>query len=210
MPELTPEQLAAAAQSAAGGSGQQEDWEARYKGSVRKIEELTLANRTLLADQAAKASETEQLRAQLGVKDAEKTAAIGERDKQLQSAITTSTAKDTELAQLRAFKLKVEVAQELKNPSLIKIIGNLPDMTDKEALKSVMTDFANFANEAVKEREQQLMAGVTPPLGGGSVAKSTPTSQKAWENHINSLALGSPDRAQAMDDYGTWLEKNAK
>lgn len=189
---------------------QQMDWEARYKGSVIKIEELTLSNRALLADQAAKTSETEQLRAQLGLKDVEKTAAVGERDKQLQTAIQTSTEQSAELASLRAFKLKVEVAKELGKPGLLKILDKLPDMTDKEALTGILKDFANFADDAALEREKQLMAGITPPIGGSNKTVSTPTSPEAWDQKINSLPLGSLERRQAFDDYYTWAEANSK
>ena len=189
---------------------QQENWAERFKGQVRKLEELTLANRTLTTDLTAKTSETEQLRAQLGIKDVEKAAAIGERDTQLQTSIQASTAKDTELAKLRAFKLKVDVARELKQPKLLAILDKLPDMTDHDALKSVLSDFANFADDAVKEREQQLMSGITPPLSGGNAVASTPTTSNGWEEYINKLPLGSKDRAKAFDEYGTWLETNSK
>jgi hypothetical protein len=189
---------------------QPDNWEARYKGSVSKIEELTLANRSYLADQAAKTSEIEQLRAQLGIKDVEKAAAIGERDKQLQATIQTKTAQEQELADLRAFKLKVEVAKEIGQPGLLKILDKLPNMTDREALKGILTDFANFANDAAADREKQLMAGVTPPLGGSAKAVTTPTSAEGWEKHINSLPIGSIDRKQAFDDYWVWAETNSK
>src|SRR5512142_2397153 len=60
------------------------DWKARYDGLVRKVEELTLTNRSLNDQLAAKTSELEQLRGQLVVKDAEKSTTVGERDKLLQ------------------------------------------------------------------------------------------------------------------------------
>lgn len=182
---------------------------ARFDGLVRKVEELTLANRSISDQLAQKTSELEQLKGQLTVKDTEKTVAVGERDKLLQDKVQQLSSMEAELAELRGMKLKFEVIKELGRPELMKIIDRIPAMTDKEALKTVMADFAGFADDLVKEREKQLLAGVTPPIAQ-SAQVAMPASNQAWEAHVNSLPLGSPERAKAMDDFYTWLQQNNK
>jgi len=179
---------------------------ARFDGLVRKVEELTLANRAATEQLALKTSEIEQLKGQLTVKETEKTVAVGERDKLLQDKVQQLSSMEAELAELRGVKLKLEVAKELGRPELMKIIDRIPNLTDKEALKTVMGDFATFADDLVKEREKQLLAGITPPVSQ-SAAKALPASNQAWEAHVNSLPLGSPERTKAMDDYYTWLSE---
>ena len=184
------------------------DWKARYDGLVRKVEELTLTNRTLTDQLAAKSSELEQLRGQLVVKDAEKSATVGERDKLLQAITQEKTALEGELAELRALKLKVETIQELGRPELLRVAHRIPGMTDKEALKTVLQDFAGFADELVQAREKQLLAGVTPPVSSaGNTKAAVPSSEQDWERHINAQPLGSRERQRAFDDYYVWLEQ---
>lgn len=183
------------------------DWEARYKGSVATIEKLTLENRGLKTELEAKSSELEQLRIQLGQKDTEHQVAVVERDKQIQTITQAKAEADSELAELRALKMKVDVATELEHPELLKIAARIPNMNDAEALKGVMADFLGFADDMVKEREKQLLNGVTPGVAAVNQAPSAPSSKEAWVNKINSLPLGSPERAKAFDDYGDWLEK---
>ena len=94
---------------------------ARFDGLVRKVEELTLSNRNLTAQLGTLSSEKEQLGAQLGIKDIEKSAAILERDNQLKDVVTQKTATEHELNELRAMKTKLKVAREMGRPDLIDI-----------------------------------------------------------------------------------------
>ena len=184
---------------------------ARFDGLVRKVEQLTLDSRSLNDQLAAKTSETEQLRAQLSVKDTEKSAAVSERDRQLQEAITSRTALETEVAGLRALQLKVETIRKLNRPDLIRIADKIPAMTDAEALESVLKEFAAFADEAVTAREKQLLAGVTPGPGSGQAAvPGLPTSDKEWNAFIEKQPLGSVERKKAWDQYWLWLETQNK
>jgi len=183
------------------------NWKARADGLVRKVEELTLAKRELEGQLAAKSSEIERLEAQLAIKDQEKTVAVNERDKKYEELLTTNTQTQAELDSLRALKLKLEVATDIGNLELLKIAEHLPNLTDKEALTTVMQDFAKFGQDQVKAREQQLLSGVLPTTGGSSTEPTKPTSQKQWEKHINSLPLGSRERATAVTEMGEWLRK---
>ena len=198
----TPPQQVPAEQA----STQPVDWKARYDGQVRKLEQLTLANRELQAQLDQKSSEIEQLKAQLGIKDTEKQVAVGECDKRLQETLKLNSELQAELDKLRALKAQVEVAKEIGHFEILRLSDSLPAVTDKEVLKTVMSDFIGFAEEQVKRREQQLMAGITAPAGVNA-APSAPSSKKGWEEHINSLPLGSKERQKALDDYGDWLFK---
>jgi hypothetical protein len=194
--------------SDAGNSGQQNtDWKARFDGQVKKIEQLVTGQRDLEAQLATKTSECEQLKAQLGIKDTEKNVAISERDKRLQEALTAKSTLDAELSDLRAYKLKVDVAKELGHPNLLKIIDKIPNMTDREALKSVLSEFAEFARDAAKERETALLSGVTPGLQNNQPPQiNVPTSDEGWMKLLNDKPLGSPERQKVYDEYWTWLE----
>jgi len=68
-----------------------------------------------------------------------------------------------------------------------------------------MADIAGFADSAVKAREAQLLAGVTPQISSVASQKAVPASEKDWIDHVNSLPLGSPERAKAYDSYYEWL-----
>jgi hypothetical protein len=184
---------------------------ARYNGLVVKVQELTLSNRTLTDQLATKTSEVEHANAQLVVKDAEKSAAVSQRDGQIQETIQAKTALEAELNDLRALSAKVKVVKEMKRPDLLKILDQIPNMTDPEALKTVLTNLASFADEAVSEREKQLMAGITPGVGASvGVVATAPASDKAWMEHIETLPLGSPQRNKAFNDYGVWLAETHK
>lgn len=186
------------------------DWEARYKGLSRKFDELTRASEVKDGTIADLTTQLEQLKTQISTKDAEKNAAVSQRDKTIQESVQAKTTLEQELAELRAFKLKVEVARELKKPNLLRIIDKIPNMENKEALTSVMTDFASFADEAALERERQLTAGIVSNTSAAAQRPGTPGSEAEWERHINSFPLGSQQRQEAFDQYWTWLEAKHK
>jgi len=179
----------------------------RFSGAIKKIEELTLANRGLNEQLTAKTSEMEQLNAQLASKDIEKTVAVGERDKNLEVALKKNADMEKELASLRAFKMKVETARELGHPELIGILDRIPAMEDADVLKDVMSDFVNFRESGIKEREQALLSGYTPPTPSVQPTDEAPQSNKEWEKHVNSLPVGSKDRQEAFDKWFDWQQE---
>lgn len=186
-----------------GNSGQLENWKARYDGLVRKVEQLTLGNRDLVAQLENRASETEQFKSQLSIKDAEKLVAVGERDKKIAELSTAQSSSNTELSELKALKLKVQVINEMGRPDLLRIADKLPAMTDPEALKSIFADMASFADHAASERERQLKSGMTLSPSGTQKVQTAMASHEAWNKHIDSLPLG-PEREKARDEYWTW------
>jgi len=183
------------------------DWEARYKGSVAKVEQLTKAQRDLQAQLDTKSSETEQLSSQLGIKDTEKDVAVRERDKRLEEEMLKNQELETANEQLTAFKLKADIASELGMPELLAIAEHIPNLTDKEALTTVMKDFSSFTQTQVKKREEQILAGVEVSTGGQHTEATTPTTDKGWEDHINSFGLGTPERDKAFKGYQKFLEE---
>jgi hypothetical protein len=211
MPEtdttLTPEQQAAAAlaqQAPAASTAATEDWKKRYDGLVKKTEELVTQIRQLTADLAAKTSECEQLGGQLSLKDVEKSAAVGERDKNIEKLIQDNQVAQTELARLKALELKLKVATDMKKPELMALASNIPDITDPEALKVIMQNIDDYATLQVKARESQLLAGVTI-TAGGNTAPAGPGSDEEWRRKIEAAPLGSRERGKLTEDYGVWL-----
>jgi hypothetical protein len=194
-----------------GSSHQQEtgqDWKARFDGAIRKIEQLTLENRRLNDELVAKTADLEQSRSQLSLKDAEKLAAVGERDKRLQEAVQAKTTLESQVAELQALQLKVNVAKKMGRPDLLQILDSVPAMSDEAALENVLKTFADFADGKVRAREKELLAGITPPYGGGGTPlPAAPASDADWTQFIESKPLGSPERAAAMDDYWNFKMK---
>jgi hypothetical protein len=152
----------------------------------------------------------EQSRSQLSVKDAEKLAAVGERDKRLQETVLAKTTLEAQVTELQAMKLKIDVAKKMGRPDLLQILDSVPAMSDPAALETVLATFADFADGKVKAREKELLAGITPPYGGGGTAQpATPSSDGEWTKFIESKPLGSPERAKAMDDFWNFKMKPA-
>ena len=200
-PKVTP------AQQAPSPKSDPIDWEARYKGSVAKVEQLTVAQRETQAQLEAKSSEMEQLSSQLGIKDTEKDVAISERDKRLNEEMLKNQELITANEQLTAFKLKADIASELGMPELLAIAEHIPNLTDKEALTVVMKDFTSFTQDLVTKREKQILAGVDIGTGAQHAEVTTPTTDKGWEDHINSFGLGTTERDKAFKGYQKFLEE---
>lgn len=194
-------------QASAASASPAENWKERYDGLNKKVQELVLQTRSLEEQLGGKSSELEQLRAQLSVKDTEKAVAVGERDKQIENLIQQSQTAESELRRLKALEMKIKVAQDLKRPELVELAKHIPDLEDPEALKIVMQDLARFADDAVKAREEQLMAGVTLNAGGSQVKEAGPATEQEWVKAIEKEPLGSRNRREMMDAYGDWLEK---
>jgi len=180
------------------------DWEQRYKGTGPVINKLTTDNNTLQAQIATLTSQLEQAKAQVGLKDVEKLAAVGERDKQLQQLIEAQTQSTAELARLKALELKLKVAKKLGKPELMEIADTIPSVTDEAALEQLMSSVAEWGDKQVLQREKQIMSGVTPGVSSTPAAPTTPSTQEAWQAHVNSLPVGSPERKKAMDAWWSW------
>lgn len=180
----------------------------RFTGAMQKIEALTVANRELTDKLALSVSEVERMTVLLAEKDIEKTVAVGERDKRLETLVTEGTTTNLELEQLRAYKRKVEMAKTLGKPELIQMLDIIPDTQDEEVLKTVMTDIVGFADHQVQAREAQLLSGITPPVSPVDNTTVAPSTTEGWERHVNSLEPGSKEHKIASDQWGDWVMAN--
>lgn len=180
------------------------DWEARYKGSSRVIDQLTKDKKALEDQLVALTSENEQLKTQLTMKDTEKTVAVGERDKQLQAMIEAKTTTDSELADLRSLKMKVEVARELNDPGLLSIFESIPSVSDKDAMKALMQNISSWGDERVKAREKELLAGVTAPVAQAAPEMALPTTVEGWQKYINEAEYGTEEKAKRLNAFRDW------
>ena len=197
-------------QQSSDGSGQQVDWEARYKGLVKKVEELTLSNRDLSAQLALKSSEIEQSKTQLGIKDTEKTAAVTERDNQIRTLTEARLANEAALKTLQALEMKVKVAKKLGRMDLLEVADQIPNVGDEAALEAVFQSLSSFTDKAVKQEREKLLAGVTPPPSSTSTSITLPTTSESWEKYVNSFTIGTKDRAAAMNSWGSWVQNQRK
>lgn len=186
-------------------SGQQIDWEARYKGTGPIINQLTQKSEALQAQVSQLTSELEQLKAQLALKETEKTVALGERDKQINDLVSAASQNDTELKRLRGVDRKLKVAKDLNAPQLLTVLETIPDLESDEALTSVMKNLMDWSASQVKEREQQLLAGYT---GGGAPAPVTsvslPTNIEGWQRYLNEASDGTPEKSARFKQFRDW------
>jgi len=174
------------------------DWEARYKGTVRKIEELTLGNRSLQEQNTILSSEKEQLNVRLSQLETEKTVGNQSWEQKYTEIIEKSTKAAEELRGLQTWKVKYDVAREV-DPRLLPVLDTLPNIEDRDTLKNIMSGLTGWADGLVKDREKQILSGVTPPLGGSPAIDTGPKTRDDWKKHIDSLPPGSKERTIAMN-----------
>lgn len=199
----TPEQqVEAPAQQAQTPSPPQEDYKPRYDGAVRKIQELTETIKGLQGQLGEKSSVLEQLQVQLSSKDAEMDAVKGQHQTQFSALKQDFDQANAKLSKLEALQLKLEAANELGHPELIRIFDTIPDAQDKTAVKKTMETVINFAASQVKARESELTAGVTPAQGTSTI--TMPKSEAEWVQRISAMPENSKERKDAWDAYFEW------
>lgn len=196
-PENTPGEQGNSQQQ---GQSDPNNYEARYKGLVRKVEEVTLQNKQFETELGQALSLAEQFKTQLSIKDTEKAAAIAERDRLLQETTTKNLALEKEVNDLRALEKKLKVVREMGRPELATIIDTIPNMTDEEALKSVFSSISAFTDAQVKSREQQLLAGVTPNNTNNQKV-TAPQNREEWLAYLDKLDPRSNEFKKAQSDY---------
>ena len=177
---------------------------ARYDGLTRKVEELTLTNRSLTEQLTQTSSEKEQLTGQLAIKDTDKSVAVGEYQKQLEAALITQTEQTAELGELRAVKAKMDLVRKHDAGHLVPILDRIPYLEDPEAMEIVFTDFIKWGDDMAKKREGEILAGYTPPAPGPAEtgAAGKPESAEAWLTHIQNQT--GKDAEKAWSEYWEW------
>jgi len=180
------------------------NWEARYKGSVRKIEELTLKNREIEKQLFELNTKTEQFSTDLSQKEVEKDVIRKDWEDRYKKTYEEFTKANSELTDLRKTRAKIDAIRETGYGNLYPIIDHLPYSEDPETLKGLLKEFADWGDKLVESREKQLTAGVTPPTTNTVVKTQLPDSAEEWSRHINSLSPGSEDKSKAMEQFWQW------
>ena len=188
-------------------AGEEIDWQKRYNGQQRAIQLAVEAKQSAETALLTKASELEQLQAQLTLKESEKTIAVGERDKQVEALLQESQSQTAELTRLKSLEAKLKVANKLGKPELMKLADHIPNLTDEQLLENVMKDFASFGDEQVKAREDQLMAGISPSSVAPSTSPAKPSTAEGWEQVLGGMPHGK-EKDAVLKEYGDFLESS--
>lgn len=180
------------------------DWEARYKGASTTINTLTNEIATLKQQLSTAASEMEQLRTNLGVKDVEKNTAVGSYQQQLQAALTENESLKREVGELRQLKAKLDIAKKLNAPQLTTILDQIPYVENADALEAVARTFLDWADNQVKARVEQLAIGTTPASPSAvSTAPVLPANSTDWQKYVFGKPVG-PEREAAYEQWFKW------
>jgi hypothetical protein len=193
------------------------NWEERYKGQVRATQLAVESKKSLEEQLLTQASTSEQLKAKLDLGAQEKTVAVGERDKQLEVLLKSNQTLEAEMSRLKSLESKLKVANKLESklkvanklgrPELMQLVDHIPNLEDEEVLETVMKDFADFADQQVKVREDQLMSGLSPSAVQPSATPTTPQTAQDWERALMAQPDGPKEKAALLNDYGDWLGK---
>lgn len=195
LPETPVQQAPAPVQQA-----NQTDWENRYKGASQVINQQANRIKELEAQLSSAASDNEQLRSSLGIKDVEKDTAVNSYKTQLEAALSEKATTAAELNRLKALEAKLKTARELGATHLFPLLDSIPYVDNPDAQKEIMKTFVDWGDSLVKDREKQLTAGLTPSSPSIPSSPSLPTSNKDWEEYVNSKPFG-PEREQAYEQW---------
>lgn len=179
----------------------------RLTGAIQKIQTLTEEKKRTDQELSASRDRIAELELDLAGKDAEISATVGERDKALEEERKKNEGLEAEKKTLEAKMRKVELAKELGHPELVHIIDTVPTFEDDELQKKALEDILNFTGAQVKKREEELLAGVTPPITPVPDEEVGPSSNKAWKEKVN--AEQDPQkRQQLFDKWWEWQQQN--
>jgi hypothetical protein len=181
----------------------------RLDNAMQKIEELTLMNRTLTDRLTALTQSESSLKADLTQKESLWSAQQSEFTQKLNSAEADKVTLAQKLAAADALKLKMKIVSELNAPALYGVLDVVPDSTDEVALRAHLQKLASFAGTISKQREQELLAGVTTTEIAPENNIQLPTTDEGWRNYIATLEFGTPDYQQAMSAWHAQLFKKS-
>ena len=99
---------------------------------------------------------------------------------------------------------------ELGHHTLLPILDQIPSDPDPEKQKQSIERMAKWAQDMLTQRETQLTAGntsvVTQPNSTLVDNGEAPKTPRQWEQHLESLPYGSPERQAAWDQYWESLQ----
>lgn len=175
----------------------------RLDGALQKIQELTLANRALQDQLAAKDTAFGQLQAQLTEKETLAQAQVGEKAKEVETLQARMNELSKTSAEYAALQRKLNAIKTLGRPELISIMDVLPTADTDEAQVEAMKTIAAFAAKQSQARESELLAGLTktevPPTH--KQQDTLPTDAQDWNAYIEKFPLGSAERQAAMEGW---------
>jgi DNA repair exonuclease SbcCD ATPase subunit len=184
------------------------DWEARYKGSVKKIDEKHAELKVLqekLNEANARVAELEANQSQLSTTQ---TVQQAEWQKKVEELTEKTIQLNAEIEPLRAEKAKAEIARSMGAAHLFPILDRIPYSPDPDVQKQIIKDFSDWGKNLTQETEQRLLAGSSPSIPTvDPQEKSVPQSADQWQRHVNSLPLGSKERADAMSQMFQFMKQ---
>jgi hypothetical protein len=178
----------------------------RLDGALQKIEELTLSQKALAETGTTKDQTLAQRDAKIAELEAQKQAEIAKYDTMLQDLNAKYLNAQNELSKGAALQRKLKAITASGHTELLAIVDTLPaEASDEDQLKTVER-FYGFAQNLVKAREKEILAGVTDGAGGtgagnGGGTPPVPQNDDEWTKKINSLPVGSKERQAAWDAY---------
>ncbi|MCK5308044.1 MAG: hypothetical protein KAJ73_05480 [Zetaproteobacteria bacterium] len=180
----------------------------RLTGAIQKIQTLTEEAKLRDLEQAALSQKITALEVDLGVKDLEVKTAVGERDTQVEAEKLSKAEAEKKLVDAEQTLRKIEIAKKLKHPELIEIIDTIPNFENDELQEKAMQDIVDFSDIRVKQREEQLLSGVTPSITStDDNTPADPASNDGWKAKI----AGESDaakRSAMYDDWYKWQQAN--
>ncbi len=184
------------------------DWEARYKGSVRAIEEKVVALKEAQKALDAAQARIAELEANTSQLSTTQTVQQAEWQKKVEELTKQTMDLSAEIEPLRAAKRKSELAREMGLVNVFPVLDIIPSSPDDDVQKQLIQQFADWGKQMAKESEQRLLAGVTPSTPTvDPQEESVPQSAKDWQKHVNSLPLGSKERADAMKSMFDFMQR---
>jgi chromosome segregation ATPase len=182
----------------------------RLDGALQKIQELTLANKALAEQLATKDVALGQTSAQIAQKEAEFQQKTGEFQSTLQNLQREREELARKAAEAEAVNRKLTAIKAAGRPELVAIIDTIPVAQSDEEQIQVVNKLAGFADDIVKRREKELIAGLgdgSHSIAAGGAAPAKPTTHDGWMNYINSLKPGSLEHQKAWDEYFVAAQK---
>lgn len=179
MPEKDPESQTTQQDS----PGQQVNWEERYKGLSRVLNErdqkLSSMEETLSALEGEKSrltQEIEQLRGELGTRDgkvSELEGSLKQVQEELQGQIEALSG---EKSALQAEVVKFNVIKDY--PDLLAIADKIPAVADEDQMRRTAQEFYDGIKSIVSAKREQWKAGIVPPT---NPPEQKITKESLWE-----------------------------
>jgi chromosome segregation ATPase len=181
------------------------DWEGRYKGAMRVLnqktqeltslqEQLTGANNTVQSLQTQLQNGQAQWDATRQGLEQQVATITGERDQAQQTA-----------TELQAYQVKMQALAEF--PELFPLADSIPNMDNPETMKEYLTGLQKNVDQVAEQKAQRLTAGLTP--GATNPAQQTGykyTTQEEWQNAMNQAA-GGEEFQKISDAYLQWVQQ---